>query len=350
MVFREKLLRKYSFKTIYGEFLKDLKKLEQGIVINSPITRRVKCGVLLYASDNLEASVVGGFSACFSSKDICRHCHIQYKDLETKIHGHQHNFWTKEEYDKIIRKVSANDTEEADEIEVNVNAENLLTEHSSDEESPDDDDDNESGSEHDDDDENEQNQINTRGIKSECPLNSLSSFHCITSFPPDIMHDLFEGVIPEDLLCIIRILVSKGWFTLQQYNTTLHNLEYAAYETGDKPYPVPTSSKVKKLKGKAVSNWTHLRNWPVVIRKFVLDFEDEVLILGLKLHDIVERLTAQSFLPYEVDLLEEKITKYLNMRANIRSENPDVMSNPKPKHHFLRRGYINNIISINNIL
>ena len=33
----------------------------------------------------------------------------------------------------------------------------------------------------------------TRGVRSECPLNKLVSFHCIDGFPPDVMHDLMEG-------------------------------------------------------------------------------------------------------------------------------------------------------------
>ena len=68
MVFREKLLKKYSLQTIYKPLVDDLKRLELGVVINLPMTRRIKCGVICYAADNLEASVVGGFSACFSSK------------------------------------------------------------------------------------------------------------------------------------------------------------------------------------------------------------------------------------------------------------------------------------------
>ena len=35
--------------------------------------------------------------------------------------------------------------------------------------------------------------VDTRGLKSECPLNVLESFHCINGFPLDLMHNLFEG-------------------------------------------------------------------------------------------------------------------------------------------------------------
>ena len=54
MVFREKLLKKYSLNTIYKSLVDDLKVLETGIQIYFPIPRTVKCGVLCYAADNLE--------------------------------------------------------------------------------------------------------------------------------------------------------------------------------------------------------------------------------------------------------------------------------------------------------
>ena len=123
---------------------------------------------------------------------------------------------------------------------------------------------------------------------------------------------------------------------MDQYNSALRNIGYQSYERGDKPCPVSTKNTVKNLKGKAVSNWVHLRNWPLVMRKFVADSEDVVLTMGLALHDIVERLCAQEFFPYEISILTDKIVEYLNLRKSVREEYPSYMTNPKPKHHFLR--------------
>ena len=149
--------------------------------------------------------------------------------------------------------------------------------------------------------------------------------------------DLVLGVIPGDLLAIIRILSRQGSFTIVQYNEALINLGYPAYESSDKPCPVPEKSNIRKLKGKAVSNWVHLRNWPFIVRHFVTDYEDPVLLLGLKLHDIVERLCAQEFLSYEISILDDKIIDYLELRKIVRDKYPNIMPNPKPKHHYLRK-------------
>ena len=59
-------------------------------------------------------------------------------------------------------------------------------------------------------------------------------------------------------------------------------------------------------------------------------------MLGLLLHNIVERLTAQQFYVYEVIILEEKISQYLDDRKHIREKYPELMMRPKPKHHYLR--------------
>ena len=75
----------------------------------------------------------------------------------------------------------------------------------------------------------------------------------------------------------------------------------------------------------------------MIIRSFVKDYDDAVLDLALKLHEIVERLCAQEFFLYEVKILEEKITEYLDARKMIREEMPNLMLKPKPKHHFLRK-------------
>ena len=165
------------------------------------------------------------------------------------------------------------------------------------------------------------------------------SVFSVRGFPPDVLHDVFEGVIPEDLLGIIRILAVKGCYTIDQYNDALKNLRYYSYEGRDKPCPVPTKSQITKLKGKAVSNWVHLRNWPLVVMKFEINGDDTALNLGLLLHDIVERLCASEFLPYEISRLNEKIVDYLDLRKIVRDNYPDLMKRPKPKHHFLRKEF-----------
>ena len=191
MVFREKLTKKYSMKTIFKVMVEDFRKLEIGVEVKFPMTRKVKLGISCYSSDNLEASVVGGFSGCFSSRDICRVCHIQHHQLDTQIHdvhGTMYGFWSVEEYDEIIRsaRLEAVDVDDEGEVSTDINQENLFTEFDSgDSESAD----------SDIVEDEEVDILQTRGLKIECPLNVLESFHCVDGFPFDIMHDMFEGKV-----------------------------------------------------------------------------------------------------------------------------------------------------------
>ena len=327
MVYREKLLKKYSFNVIYRALINDLKKLENGITVNCPEPKVVKAGLLLHAADNLEAHLIGGFSGSFSSKSVCRFCHLQHSQLEENIHDFSadkpHDRWTVAEYDYEASFLE----EENAEVEIIES----LVEDEDDEQEDDQEDPSEDSSEED----NvraefsdlEHGNRNRWGLKRNCPLNTLKAFHCVSGLLPDVMHDHLEGVVAEDLLSIIKDLVNKRWFSIEQYNNALKSFGWYSYEKMDRPQPVPVSKKILKLKGKACSLWVHVRNFPLLVEKFVIDSEDEMLNIGLKLHEVTESIMATEFLEYEVQLLEECVVDYLELRRRIRSQNPDSFNN-----------------------
>ena len=132
---------------------------------------------------------------------------------------------------------------------------------------------------------------------------------------------------------VIKIFVQKRWVTFADYNMRLKELGFYSYEAPDKPQDVP--SKGRKLPGKAVSLWIHARNFPLIIKPFVRDFEDEVLKLALLLVEITNRLTALEFRDYEISILEDKIIEFLDVRKEVFENYPELLGTAKPKHHFL---------------
>ena len=320
-VVKEKVVKQFGFKKVYHQIVEDLKELEKGVTVFHPVQRLVKCGLLLHPADNLEAHAVGGFSQSFSSRDICRFCHIQYDDLQENIHDYgskQHNKWTKEEYDRAAnaaeKKIATDDINYVDDDSSDNEVEETEEEVSYRE---------------------DDEVLELYGVKHRCPLNSLQAFHSTSGFPPDILHDVFEGVVSQDLLGIIRILKSKGWFSIQEYNMNLNSLKYKSNEASDKPQNIPESMKVKKLVGKAVSNWTHIRNFPLLIRKFVQNKDEPALVLGLQLHELVERITAPEFREFEISVLEDRIIEYLDYRQELYCEYSTLLGSAKPKTHHL---------------
>ena len=200
MIFREKLLKKYSLNSILKPLVEDLKKLEIGVEIKIPETRMVKCGLLAYTADNLEASLVGGFSSNFSSRDICRICHIQYNQLEDEICD-DHGSWTQDEYNSIFAQRTAGMEVDEENLEASseLDSDNIFAGRATEDETGDDSGDDDSDSDGDDSDGDdvsdldEEEELPSRGLNMECSFNVLDSFHCVTSFPLDLMHDLFEG-------------------------------------------------------------------------------------------------------------------------------------------------------------
>ena len=344
MIFHEKLLKKYSLKTIFSKLLVDMKRLENGLVISCPEPKLIKAGLLCYVADNLEAHLIGGFSGSFSSNSICRVCHIQHGQLVDQMiydeNGMSHTEWTVNEYDECIRSLNLDDNDSNEESQ-QLNSEEIVNDNPthSDSSSSDSEDEDQGSEKSDSDDiENDDNNaqpMNKWGLRHACPFNELSSFHCVTSLPFDLMHDLMEGVIAEDLLSIIRILSHKRWFSLKDYNKRLKFMKWFDYEVKDKPKPVPETGNVLKLKGKAISHWVHCRNFPIIIKQFILDKDDPTLNLGLKLHELTERITAVEFRVYEIELLEEVIKDYLELRSTLATTFPQFLHKAKPKHHNL---------------
>ena len=328
MVFKERLMKKYGQAKIFNCLIEDLKVLEsEGVYVTKPVEMRVKAGVVLYCADNLEAHIIGGYSACFSSKDICRWCHAQYKDLDDHLHNFdgdsEHDPWTVDEYEN--QEVEDQTTDDAAYEERG--SENLFNEFNEPQETV---------NESEDTDDEPEHAVQNFGVKSKCVFNILNAFHCVTSMPPDSLHDLMEGVIPQDLLGIIRIFISKGWFTLTDYNKALKSTKFSRQESSNKPQEVPSSNKIKKLSGKATSHWVHCRVflYILMIKGWIVDKEDPVISLAVKLSEVTDRLTAEAFETHEIDIVEDLIVEYLDLRKVVYIEHPE-LGRCKPKHHYI---------------
>ena len=185
IIVQDALLKKYGYNKIYKPLIEELKEVEStGILLEFPYRRRIKVAFAFHIGDNLESHSLGGFSRCFSSKDICRFCHCCYDELESKIHDFtslgKHQYWTIGQYDERAVRPA-----EPTEVEVAVTEENLFDEID------------EPGGNNDvipvEPDEETEMETQQYGLRERCPLNELRSFHAVYSFPPDSLHDILEG-------------------------------------------------------------------------------------------------------------------------------------------------------------
>lgn len=59
-------------------------------------------------------------------------------------------------------------------------------------------------------------------MKGGCVLSErLEHFHAVGGFPPDIMHDLMEGVIPIKMSLCINDVVSRKLISLESQNQAI---------------------------------------------------------------------------------------------------------------------------------
>lgn len=92
------------------------------------------------------------------------------------------------------------------------------------------------------------------GIKFESSLNSLKSFQVCSGLPPCLEHDLFEGVVANDLTLYIEYLVkAEKHFTYGQINRAVSQTKHLGNDSHNPPCEIKESAK--KLSGSAVQNW-----------------------------------------------------------------------------------------------
>lgn len=102
------------------------------------------------------------------------------------------------------------------------------------------------------------------GVKRECVFTkNLSHFHVIFGYPPDLAHDVFEGIIPVELAHCLTVLISKKFFTLADLNNAILKFPYKWEDKTNRPHVVSqTFSSTKTVGGNAHENWSLLRFLP----------------------------------------------------------------------------------------
>jgi hypothetical protein len=270
---------------VYKPLLEDRLRLEQGIPVDDQ-GHILRAGLLCHLGDNLEAHLVGGFSTCFSSYDICRFCHAQHNDLKNLCGIPTAPAWTAEEYDAIF---------EDETVEKKY------------------------------------------GLKQKCVFNVLDAFHAVGQMPMDAMHDFYEKVAACDAHAVILYLVHIGQISISSYNESLANIRLKDYESGDRPLPI--NPKAEKLTGKALSVCLHIRLMPLILSRLLNeDFQSEVLDLLFLIHKLNEFILADCFSKADIVEFRDTIVEYFEKRKNCLELFPGFVKNT-PKMHYLEHYY-----------
>lgn len=274
-------LKTFGFEKVLEPLLKDLVILEQHGVFIAQLNEFVKGTVNCVIADNLAAHGLAGFVENFSGEHICRFCVAKKTEIQ---------FLTADVFECRTRELHLAHLKSA------LETSSLCC-----------------------------------GVKRDCVLTkSLSHFDVISGFPPDIVHDFFEGIIPVELAECLAVLISKKYFTLEKLNSSIQSFDYKWGDKTNRPHVIPhTYSRKKHIGGNAHENWALLRLLPFIIGPLVPEDEQAWHVL-LDLKDIVELVVAPIHCDESISYLEFKIREH-------RQRYKELFPNSRilPKHHFV---------------
>ena len=247
---------------------------------------KVYGGLATISADNLSAHGLAGFNQSFSTGPVCRFCMTLYKDLNT-------NFL---ESDCVLRN------EEIHRYHLQAIEANPAI------------------------------SITTYGVTKRCPFESLPYFATTECFPPDLMHDLLEGVIPLLVKLLLQAFVKKKYFTGTQFNNLLENFSFGHNDIKSKPVKISTKlfgdDVSGTISGKAIEKWCLYRILPFLIGNSVPN-DEKIWKLYLLLRDITDILFAPRIEQESILYLKVQIGEFIEEFAQL------FPGKVTPKLHYL---------------
>ncbi|KAK0142283.1 hypothetical protein N1851_020018 [Merluccius polli] len=273
-------VRQFGFAKVFAPLLSDLKTLEEVGVYIETFGDCLKGTVYSVAADNLAAHGLAGFNESFRSTYFCRFCLATKQKCKYQM---LYLMRTKDLHDKHVQEIQNNDSQKK------------------------------------------------YGVKQSCVLSDhLSYFHPITGFPPEILHDLFECVVPVELAHCLKGLIAKKYFTLEELNRAILSFPFQHSDKVDRSHPIPPNVVTRgTIGGNGHENHTLLRLLPVLIGSRVPEGDTFWEVL-MNLKDIVELAMSHAFTD---DIIQYMSCKISDHRQLLQEVLPSLRL--RPKHHYI---------------
>ncbi|KAJ8017622.1 hypothetical protein HOLleu_44835 [Holothuria leucospilota] len=277
-------VKKYGLAEMLYPLLEDLKTLKQeGVTILKDGAEHTFHGSVSFISaDNLAAHEVGGFQTHFHHGRICRMCNVTTAELKNHFSSDGLIMRSEEVYDQQAEMIQENPALSG-----------------------------------------------TYGVKSKSAFNDLQYFHVASGLPPDIAHDLFEGVIPETICKVVKALVDQDYFTLAYLNKRIRHFPYEGSDRTNKPSTMSEMIHSFKVKQTACQAWCLLRLLPLMVGHLVPQECAEWKVL-LCLLNVTEYCTTPVVTAALAKFLGELIEEFLRLYYEVFPN-----QSMKPKFHYL---------------
>lgn len=61
-------------------------------------------------------------------------------------------------------------------------------------------------------------EVRTVIFQPSAPIENLRYFNVLSGYPPDVLHDLFEGIVPRELTLFVQVFIEGKYITLENLN------------------------------------------------------------------------------------------------------------------------------------
>ncbi|XP_042084783.1 uncharacterized protein LOC102293912 isoform X2 [Haplochromis burtoni] len=278
-------VKRFGYSTVLEPLLKDLVSLEEEGLYVPALGRKVKGTVFSIVADNLGAHSVGGFVENFCSSYFCRFCLAEQSEFQvSEVRTGAFQPRITEQHEMHIQNVQENPA---------------LT--------------------------------HVCGVKRQCALTeNLKYFNVLTGYPPDLLHDLFEGIVPRELALCLQVFIKSKYFTLDELNKNIKTFPYKWSDKTDAPQQVSLNFAAKKsVGGNAHENWSLLRFLPLIIGSKIPEGEPAWEVL-LVLKDIAELVVSHVHTEESICYLDSKISEHRHRFLQVFPHEKLI-----PKHHYL---------------
>ncbi|CAF1957432.1 unnamed protein product [Rotaria magnacalcarata] len=191
MCYSKHLNDQNNAKILMDVLVNDLNNLQnEGITIACP-SSRIYLVFSTVSADNLGANEVGGFQKTFSSGSFCRHCLITHEQRLIPLTDISFVPRTKLKHDMVLSQVIENNDDKI-----------------------------------------------IQGVKCCSWFKNLVGFHPTESLPPDLMHDVAEGLCPLIITALLKEAIQQRILSYAQIEERTSSFNFGFNDLSNKPPPI----------------------------------------------------------------------------------------------------------------
>ncbi|KAJ8346571.1 hypothetical protein SKAU_G00279720 [Synaphobranchus kaupii] len=213
-------MKQVGMETILKPMMDDLKRLStEGIIIKVCGTEhKVYAALATCSADNLSAHMIGGFRMCFNSGRICRYCMASHSEINHKFQEDSFILRTTDVHKYHLQCVQHNTQDAA-----------------------------------------------LYGVHGTSSFDDLGYFDVTKCLPPDIMHDMLEGVFPLTMKHVICEAHRQKHITITEINEELEKICIGQNDKANKPVLLSAQLHTKGIVGTASQKWCLFRLLPFIM-------------------------------------------------------------------------------------